>query len=92
MQQRNRETAEAEARRAAQTGDEYDELVAKGVRHSSEQDYRKAAKAYRKAIALEPDKPVAYYNLGNALNNSGHYAEAAQRYLEAKERYPVGSE
>ena len=25
------------------------------------------------------------------LNNSGHYAEAAQRLLEAKERRPVGS-
>ena len=34
---------------------------------------------------------MAYYNLGNALNNSGHYAQAAQRYLEAKERYAVGS-
>ena len=34
----------------------------------------------------------AYYSLGAVLNNSAHYVEAAQRYLEAKERYPVGSE
>ena len=34
---------------------------------------------------------MAYYNLGAALNNSAHYVEAAQRYLEAKERFPVGS-
>tara|TARA_B100000795_G_C22498341_1_gene322972 strand:- start:103 stop:534 length:432 start_codon:yes stop_codon:yes gene_type:complete len=26
------------------------------------------------------------------LKNSGHYVEAAQRHLEAKERFPVGSE
>ena len=31
-------------------------------------------------------------NLGVALDHSLHYAEAAQRYLEAKERYPVGLE
>ena len=47
---------------------------------------RRAARAYREAIALRPDKPEAYYNLGMVLNNSGHYVEAAQRYLEAKER------
>ena len=35
---------------------------------------------------------MAYYNLGGVLANSGHYVEAAQRFLEAKERYPVGSE
>ena len=34
---------------------------------------------------------MAYFNLGAALFNSGHHVEAAQRYLEAKERYPVGS-
>ena len=40
---------------------------------------------------MKPDHAAAYFNLGTALNNSGHYVEAAQRYLEAKERYPVGS-
>ena len=33
-----------------------------------------------------------YFNLGAGLANSGHYVEAAQRYLEARERFPVGSE
>jgi tetratricopeptide (TPR) repeat protein len=62
------------------------------VRYASKQDWRKAAKAYREAIALRPDEPGAYYNLGAALCNSGHFVEAAQRFLEAKERHPVGSE
>ena len=91
-QQRQREAAEREARRAAQTGDAYDELTAEGARYASKEDWRRAAKAAREAIALRPDRPEAYFNLGAALNNSGHYVEAAQRFLEAKERNRVGSE
>ena len=92
MQQRNLEVAEEAARRAAQSGDAYDELSADGLRHLSKQDTRRAARAFREAIALRPDEPAAYFNLGAALNNSGHYVEAAQRFLEAKERYQLGSE
>ena len=62
------------------------------MRYASKQDPRRAARAYREAITLRPEKPVAYFNLGNALNKSAHHVEAAQRYLEARERYPVGSE
>ena len=91
MQQRDRELAERQARLAAQSGDEYDELLAEGMRHASENNMRREAKAYREAIALRPGKPEAYFNLGAALNNSGHYVEAAQLYLDAMERLPVGS-
>jgi hypothetical protein len=91
-QQRAREVAEKQARHAAQTGDAYDELLAKGTRYAAKEDWRKAGKAYREAIALKPDKPTAYHNLGIVLNNSGHYVEGAQRFLEARERVPVGSE
>ena len=90
-QQRDRETADEWARIAAQSGDEYSKLLAEGTRYASKQDYRREAKAYREAIALRPDKPVAYYNLGEALNASGHIVEAAQRFFEAKERYTMGS-
>jgi len=93
VQQRTCQTAEEAARLAAQSGDEYQELLAKGLRYASQQDMRRAARAFREAIALRPDEPEAYFNLGTALNHSGHYVESAQRYLEAKERYPVvGSE
>ena len=92
MQQRDRETAEVQARLAAQSGDKYEELLAEGLRYESHQDWRRAGRAYREAIALKPDGPVAYYNLGSTLGKSGHIVEAAQRYLEAKERHPVGSE
>jgi len=91
-QQRDREVAERAAREAAESGDEYEELIAKGVRYASQQDTRRAARTYREAIALRPDMPSAYFNLGSALGSSGLYVEAAQRFLEAKDRYPVGSE
>ena len=92
MQQQNREVAERQARHAAQTGDAYDELLADGARYSSQQDTRRAARAFREAIALRPDEPAAYFNLGGALDNSGHLVEAAQRFLEVMELHRVGSE
>ena len=95
LQQRTRELAETTARDAAQSGNKYDGLFAEGIRsirYASKEDHRRAARAYRKAIALRPDEPAAYHNLGNELHSSGHEVEAAQRYLEAKDRYPVGSE
>ena len=52
---------------------------------------RRAAKAFRKAVALEPDTPAAFYNLGAVLNDSGHIVEAAHHFLQAQERYLVGS-
>ena len=90
-QQRTREIAEEVARDAAQTGDAYDELMAEGARYASKEDWRRAARACREAIPLRPDLPTAYLNLGAMLSDSGHYVEAAQRFLEAKERLPVGS-
>ena len=78
-QQQAREVAERQARVAALTGDEYEGLLAEGMRYKSQQDWRRAARAYREAIALRPDDPAAYFNLGNALNVSGHNVEAAQR-------------
>eukprot|EP00964_Phaeocystis_antarctica_P065834 scaffold39764_cov24-Phaeocystis_antarctica.AAC.1 len=91
-QQRQREAAEEQARRAAQSGDALSELIAEGLRYESKEDWRKAGKVYREAIALQPGESTAYANLGAVLSNSGHFVEAAQRYLEAKERRQVGSE
>ena len=36
--------------------------------------------------------PTHAQNLGTTLNNSGHFVEAAQRFLDAKERFPADSE
>ena len=102
MQQQNREAAERVAQYAAQSGDKYDELLAQGTRYAAQQDTRRAARACReaialrpdvaiRAIALRPDGPVAYLALGCMLSDTGLLVEAAQRFLEAKERFPVGS-
>ena len=92
IQQRTREIAEKAARHAAQTGDAYEKLLAEGARYGSQQDWRRAARTFREAIALRPNDPVPYYNLGAMLNSAGHNVEAAQCFLEAKKRWPVSSE
>ena len=76
----------------ARLSNAYMKLMAEAAEHGFEEDWRRAARTYREAIALEPDEPLAYLDLGAMLASSGHKVEAAQRYLEAKERLPVGSE
>ena len=57
MAGREREQAETQARIAAQSGDAYDELIAEGQQYISKDDWRRAARAAREAIALSPDMP-----------------------------------
>ena len=75
-----------------EVGDAYQELQAVGVGHLSRRDWGRAAKVYRKAIAVRPDKGEAYITLGGVLFDSAHFVEAAQRFLEATERTPEGSD
>ena len=56
-----------------------------------EDDNRRVVLHWLEAIALWPNRPQAYFTLGVALNNSARYVEAAQRYVEAMERFQVGS-
>ena len=92
VQQRQHKTAELQARLAEHLGDNYSKLVADGARYASKHDWRNAVRTYREAIALRPDDPVNYLNLGAVLSNSGHPVEAVPLCLEAMERFPVGSE
>ena len=75
-----------------EVGDAYQELQAVGVGHVSRRDWGRATKVLRKAIAVRPDKGEAYIALGGVLFDSAHYVEAAQRFLEATERTPEGSD
>jgi hypothetical protein len=45
---------------------------------------------FRRAIALRPDLPDAYFNLGTALVVQGRHAEARAPFLSYTERVPVG--
>ena len=54
-----------------------------------------AEAAFRQAIALRPDLPDAYFNLGSALVIQGRYAEAEQplrTYMERVPQAPAGLE
>eukprot|EP00964_Phaeocystis_antarctica_P146690 scaffold113078_cov57-Phaeocystis_antarctica.AAC.1 len=92
LQQLNREAAEELAQRAAQTGDEYEELFAEGLEYASKDDLRRAGKAFRKAMPLRPDDASAYLALGGVFSNAGLPVEASKLFLEAAERLPVDSE
>ena len=69
----------------------YRELLADGARHASKEDWQSASRSCREAIALRPDEPTGYYNLGATLSDSGRIVEAAQLFLEAKERFQADS-
>ena len=75
----------------------YEELLSEGLRYASRaafreaMDWHRAARALCEAIALRPEEPMAYFNLGTVLASSGHEAESAQRFLEAMGRFPAGS-
>ena len=65
-----RNSAIARSRRSRPASPRGRELLAEGLRHDSKEDMRKAARALREAIALRPNKPEAYYNLGAVLSDS----------------------
>jgi len=95
---RARETSERRIRAGlwpvltVQAGDAYSKLMAEGTQHRSNEDWHNASRCYREAIALRPELPEAYFNLGNLLSRLSHTMESAVMFLEAKERMPVGSE
>ena len=82
--ERNRNTAEQRARFAQKSGSEYDRLLADAMRQLNEGNSRPVEAAYRKAIALDPANPTAYYNLGCLCSNTGRRAEAAPNFVRAE--------
>lgn len=84
--------AEFNAHVAAQTGDKYGELMAEADQYYPEEDWRRAARVAREAIALKPDYVWGYVMLGKVLQLSGYSVDSAKWFLKAMERYPVGSD
>ena len=78
----DRSLAEAEARRAEATGDEYDKRCAASL---ALEDLHAEAKAWRKIIKQWPHKPAPYFNLATVLDQSDRNVESAQMYLKAME-------
>jgi tetratricopeptide (TPR) repeat protein len=63
---------------------EYD----RGVRARIVRDWPTAEDAFRKALALRPDFPDAWSELGYALRNQGRYDESLKAYDEALRMRP----
>jgi len=89
--ERTHSLAEAEARRAEATGDEYVKRFAEALALNAEGDHNAAAKAFRKIIKEWPEQPAPYHNLAIVLQQSGRHAEAAQMYLKAMELQQEGT-
>ena len=88
----DRTFAEAEARHAERTGDEYDKRFADAMALAADGDYQAAAKTWRKIIKMRPHEPTPYHNLANVLLRSSRLVEAAPMYLKAMELYEDGTE
>jgi len=83
----DRSIAETVARRAEETGGEYDKRLADGLALMSEGDYHAAAKAFRKMIKQWPEKPTPCHNLALVMHRAGRHIEAAPMFLKAMELY-----
>ena len=90
-QQANRKIAEQQARSAEKTGSEYMRLLADATRNLAEENNRPAEAAFRKAIALNPRQPSAYFNLGILCSNERRSVDAAHNFLDASTRFSEGS-
>ena len=60
--------------------------IARGYKQRGADD--SAANCYRRAIAIDPDFPANYNNLGNALKRLGRSGAAREAYSEAIRRKP----
>ena len=73
--------------RAGAGGKAYSAAYARGLEHFAKKHWSKAAKKLEEAIQLNPASPEAYFSLGCTMECSGHFAPAAQAYLQSCERY-----
>ena len=89
---RDRSLAEAEARRAERTGDEFDKRYADALAIGVKGDLYAEAKAWRKMIKQWPEEPAPYHSLAVVLHQSRRVVEAAPLFLKAIELYDEGNE
>jgi len=59
-----------------------------GVAAAHKEDYRAAIQAYKRAIAIDPNLPGIYLNLGLAWFKLGNFSEAAAAFEQANNKSP----
>ena len=69
-------------------------LHALGILHAQTEDFSGAIDYFRRAVTFEPQNPILYLNLGNALKSQNEFKEAAAAfpacyYLKARLRLRV---
>lgn len=65
---------------------EVNSLINKGNEAYKQQQYEKAAEAYKEALEADPNNATAAFNLGNALFKSKKYDEAIKQFEEIKQK------
>ena len=60
----------------AETRIKYHHYTWVGLQYYKKRDFHSAESAFRKSIEYGPDRPLAYNNLGSALNAQGRWDEA----------------
>lgn len=63
---------------------EANNLIYKGNKKATQENYSEAERSYRKAVSVSPESPEAVYNLGNAHYRNEDFDEATQRYFQTQ--------
>jgi len=63
-------------------------LVYLGLAHFDQRRFKEAAQSYREAINIQPDFPIAWNNLGNAMRMLGDLDEADDCFTRALQQKP----
>ena len=63
---------------------EANNLIYKGNKKATQENYSEAERTYRKAISVSPESSEAIYNLGNAHYRNEDFDEATQRYFQTQ--------
>src|SRR5687767_10779894 len=61
-------------------------LLRKGNQLYKQKEFDKSLPEFQKAVAINPENPVAQYNFGNVLYRKENYSEAEAAYSKAVER------
>ena len=74
---------ESEGKSATQAVSEAQALVQAGLVQSQYQDFSGADRTFRRALELDPDNKLAWYNLGVIAQHDGRTADARKAYDKA---------
>ncbi|MFJ8072810.1 tetratricopeptide repeat protein [Streptomyces sp. NPDC096176] len=76
-------TPDSDAKSAIETVSEAQSLVQAGLMQSQYRDFSGAARSFRRALELDPENKVAWYNLGVIAQRDGRTADARAAYDKA---------